>query len=63
MKCTVTVSRRYSSDLVHGGMKIPCQLAFSGKDSKIKKLHQLLPTESFVAASHTPISAQQSEKD
>ena len=30
--CVISGSRRYSSDLIQGGMKIPCTLIFSGKD-------------------------------
>ena len=36
--CTVVGGRRYSSDLVQGGLEIPCTLHFSGKPKEINKL-------------------------
>ena len=42
--CVVTGNRRYSSDLVQGGLEIPCSIIFRGKKklvSKIKKLQNL----------------------
>ena len=42
--CVVTGNRRYSSDLVQGGLEIPCSIIFRGKEklvSKIKKLQNL----------------------
>ena len=42
--CVVTGDRRYSSDLVQGGLEIPCSIIFHGKEkliSKIKKLQDL----------------------
>ena len=38
---TVTGSRRYSSDLVQGGIKIPCILTFRGSRKEIMKLKKL----------------------
>ena len=32
IKCEVTGSRRYSQDLVRGGLEIPCDLIFEGKE-------------------------------
>ena len=41
--CCVTGSRRYSSDLVQGGMEIPCQITFTcGERKPMKKLKQIL---------------------
>ena len=43
--CVISGSRRYSSDLIQGGMKIPCMLIFSGKDKcEIQKIRKLLST-------------------
>ena len=42
--CVVTGNRRYSSDLVQGGLEIPCSIIFRGKEkliSKIKRLQDL----------------------
>ena len=49
---TVTGRRRYSSDLVQGGLEIPCDLTFNGEKEEIlqlkkvwrhkKRLHQLV---------------------
>ena len=39
--CTVQGSRRYSSDLVQGGLEVPCTLLFIGKPKEIKKLKSL----------------------
>ena len=33
--CQVTGKRRYSSDLVQGGVEIPCTLTFSGTDCNL----------------------------
>ena len=39
--CTVVGTRRYSSDLVQGGLEIPCNLLFKGKPKEIDKLKRL----------------------
>ena len=39
--CTVVGGRRYSSDLVQGGLEIPCTLRFIGKPKEINKLKSL----------------------
>lgn len=49
--CTVVGGRRYSSDLVQGGLEIPCTLRFIGKPKEINKLkalkiHKLKETDS-----------------
>ena len=36
--CNVSGNRRYSRDLVQGGMEIPCQLTFVGKGRELKKV-------------------------
>ena len=36
--CIVTGRRRYSSDLIQGGLEIPCDLLFTGTEEEIKKL-------------------------
>lgn len=43
IKCEVTGSRRYSYDLIQGGLEIPCDLLFEGGEEDIKKLISLLP--------------------
>ena len=35
--CTVIGNRRYSSDLVQGGLEIPCTLLFHGEEKYIQK--------------------------
>ena len=42
--CTVTGHKRYSADLVQGGMEVPCTLTFFG-DDEVKKIRKLLPTD------------------
>ena len=39
--CTVVGGRRYSSDLVQGGLEIPCTLRFMGKPKEINKVKRL----------------------
>ena len=42
--CVVTGNRRYLSDLIQGGLEIPCSIILCGKEkliSKIKKLQDL----------------------
>ena len=36
--CIMTGTRRYSRDLVQGGLKIPCTLIFKGEPSRIGKV-------------------------
>ena len=38
---TVTGHRRYSSDLVQGGLEIPCNLRFHREDKEILKLKKV----------------------
>ena len=38
---TVTGHRRYSSDLVQGGLEIPCNLRFRGEEKEILKLKKM----------------------
>ena len=40
--CTVIGNRRYSSDLVQGGLEIPCTLLFRGEEKYIQKLKKLI---------------------
>ena len=40
--CRVTGRRRYSSDLLQGGLEISCYLSFEGEAKEIKKLVKLL---------------------
>lgn len=40
--CTVTGSRRYSGDLIQGGLEIPCILIFEADDCLIEKVKKLL---------------------
>ena len=42
IRFTVTGRRRYSSDLLQGGLEIPCTLLFTGDAKEIKKLKKLL---------------------
>ena len=39
--CTVVGIKRYSSDLVQGGLEIPCSLVFTGKAKEITKMKKL----------------------
>ena len=39
--CVVISNRRYSSDLVQGGLEIPCTLVFRGKEQLIHKVKKL----------------------
>ena len=40
--CVVTGNRRYSSDLIQGGLEIPCSLVFRGKEKLISTVKNLL---------------------
>ena len=40
--CIVIGNRRYSSDLVQGGLEIPCTLLFRGEEKYIQKLKKLI---------------------
>lgn len=40
--CRVTGAKRYSADLVQGGLEIPCKLIFTGDDKDIAKVQKLL---------------------
>lgn len=39
--CTVVGRRRYSADLVQGGLEIPCTILFRGTQKEINKLKTL----------------------
>ena len=41
IRCTVTGTRRYSEDLPQGGLEIPCNLLFSGKQKEIEEVKRL----------------------
>jgi len=43
--CVVTGSRRYSSDLVQGGLEIPCTLIFRGKKKLVRNIKKIHETE------------------
>ena len=40
--CRITGSRRYSRDLMQGGLEVPCTLVFNGVGDNISKAKQLL---------------------
>ena len=40
--CQVTGGRRYSGDLVQGGLEVPCALRFEGDDKRIAKAKKLI---------------------
>lgn len=42
IRCKVTGSRRYSSDLPQGGLEIPCSLLFTANMKEIVKLRKVL---------------------
>ena len=42
IRCKVTGSRRYSSDLPQGGLEIPCSLLFKANVKEITKLRKVL---------------------
>ena len=42
IRCKVTGSRRYSSDLPQGGLEIPCSLLFKANMKEITKLRKVL---------------------
>ena len=42
IKCRITGSRRYSSDLMQGGLEVPCKLIFRGDQKEIAKVKKLV---------------------
>ena len=40
--CRVTGRRRRSSDLIQGGLEVPCQLIFRSKKKELEKINNLL---------------------
>ena len=42
IRCEVTGDRRYSKDLLQGGLEIPCDLIFEGEKKYIQKIEKLL---------------------
>ena len=42
IKCEVMGSRRYSRDLLQGGLEIPCDLIFEGSPNALEKIKSLL---------------------
>ena len=49
--CIITGTRRYSRDLVQGGLEVPCLLKFKGETSKIEKVKGLLKENTTEIAS------------
>ena len=49
IRCTVTGSRRHSSDLPQGGLEIPCSLLFTADMKEIMKLKKVLKGSSQLA--------------
>ena len=43
--CCVTGHRRYSVDLPHGGLEVPCVLRFEGETKEIAKLKKFVKPE------------------
>ena len=50
---TVVGPKRYSADLVQGGMEIPCKYLFTGVTDIIGKLKKLLPLD--MTSDHEPV--------
>ena len=50
----VTGSRRFSADLVQGGLEIPCVLTFIGSEKDILKVEKLMAVQPTAAAVTTP---------
>lgn len=42
MSCKITGAKRYSGDLLQGGLEIPCVLLFEGDEMLVKKVKRLL---------------------
>lgn len=42
--CTVQGNRRYSSDLVQGGMEVPCKYTFQGLPTELQKVRKFFTT-------------------
>ena len=49
--CIITETRRYSRDLVQGGLEVLCMLKFKGETSKIEKVKGLLKENTTKIAS------------
>ena len=45
IEATVTGPRRYSADLVKGGLELPCRYKFTDREDSIKKAHCRLNAE------------------
>ena len=63
IKCTITGFRQHSSDLVQGGMEVPCQLLFSGEEIDVRKLQRLLPASDSVWTMGQVYRAENGEKE
>ena len=63
MKCTITGSKRYSSDLTQGGMEVPCKLTFFGEEQNVRKLRGLLPSDSAVCTTIDLTDSEQKDAD
>ena len=53
IECTVTGSRRYSRDLVQGGLEVPCKLTFKGESKYVRKVEKLIKPATGIAMSST----------
>jgi len=54
IQCTVTGSRRYSRDLVQGGLEVPCKLTFKGEKRYVAKVEKLIKPTTDVTMFSTP---------
>ena len=61
--CIITGTRRYSRDLVQGGLEVPCTLIFKGEPSKIEKVKGLLKENKSKIASSEVESNDNSKED
>ena len=49
ISCKITGSRRYSSDLIQGGLEVPCILLLEGAKSLVEEVMCLLQFSSEIA--------------
>ena len=55
--CIITGNRRFSADLLQGGLEIPCKLKFSGEAKFVEKIRKLTPIKSNDAPASVNVKA------
>jgi len=63
IRCKVTGSRQYSSDISQGGLEIPCLLIFMGDSKYIEKVKKAMSSASATGATKSKVTTGKATKE